>query len=307
MDDLMETDEELMDFTLAEAMEMTTFFKGLKGKSISQELCQEFATKFSSSPFRTGKSLIKGEQVQSWFLDKKKPKAAEVPVDDYVEHVDDYEEPVVPKRRGRKPKSKNTSSSLVVYKKYDACGYTRLPECAYDMPQRPRVSAAEMAKELTGLAFEALSAKDLAWYDVASFLNFRVLYTGELEVRVRFAGFGNEEDEWVNLKRGVRERSVPLEPSECVKLSVGDPVMCFREDEYLAVYGDSEVVEIQRNLHDITRCTCIFVVRYDLDKAEEKITLDKMCCRPNFTYNKNNNNDNTPSEIPLVESEEDRM
>lgn len=48
------------------------------------------------------------------------------------------------------------------------------------------------------------------------------------EVRVRFAGFGNEEDEWVNVKRGVRERSVPLEPSECVKLSVGDPVMCFR-------------------------------------------------------------------------------
>ncbi|XP_055827281.1 protein SAWADEE HOMEODOMAIN HOMOLOG 1 [Solanum dulcamara] len=296
MGDFMETEEELMDFTLAEAMEMTTMFKGLKEKPIGQELCKELATKFSSSSFRTGKSLIKWEQVQAWFLDKLKPKAVKAPVDDNVE-------PVVPRRRGRKPKSKNTSSSLVVYRKYDACGYTRLPDCAYDMPQRPRVSAAEMAKELTGLAFEALSAKDLAWYDVASFLNFRVLYTGELEVRVRFAGFGNEEDEWVNVKRGVRERSVPLEPSECDKLNVGDHVMCFREDEYLAVYGDAMVVEIQKNLHDNTRCTCIFVVRYDLDKAEEKLTLDKICCRPNFI----NNNNNTHSEIPQVESEEDMM
>lgn len=282
----METDEELMDFTLAEAMEMTTLLKGLKGRPISKELCQEFATKFSSSPFRTGKSLVNWKQVQTWFLDKQKPKAAKAKA-----QADDYVEPVAPRKRGRKPKSKSTSSSLVVYKKYDPCGYTRLPECAYDMPQRPKVPAAEMAKELTGLAFEALSAKDLAWYDVAAFLNFRVLYTGELEVRVRFAGFGNEEDEWVSVKRGIRERSIPLEPSECDRLNVGDLVMCFREDEYLAVYGDAMVVDIQKNPHDNTRCTCIFVVRYDLDQAEEKITLDKMCCRSNF-----NNNNNIPSE-----------
>lgn len=299
MADFMETEEEeeeeLVDFTLAEAMEMITLFKGLKGKPISLEFCQELATKFSSSPYRTGKSLIKWEQVQTWFLDKQKPKAAKAPVDDKVE-------PVVPRRRGRKPKSKKTSSSLVLYRKYDTCGYTRLPDCAYDMPQRPKVSAAEMAKELSGLAFEALSAKDLAWYDVASFLNFRVLYTGVLEVRVRFAGFGHEEDEWVNVKRGVRERSVPLEPSECGRLNVGDPVMCFREDEYLAVYGDAMVAEIQKNLHDNSRCTCIFVVRYDLDNAEEKVTLDKICCRPNFS-----SNNNLSSEIPQVGSEEDRM
>lgn len=274
MADFMETEEEFIDFTLAEAMEMTTLFKGLIEKPITLEFCQELATKFSSSPYRTGKSLIKWEQVHTWFLDRQKPKAVEAPVDNV--------EPVV-RRRGRKPKSKNTSSALVLSKKYTNGGYTRLPDCAYDMPQRPRVSAAEMGKELAGLAFEALSAKDLAWYDVGSFLNFRVLYSGELEVRVRFAGFGNEEDEWVNVKRGVRERSVPLEPSECGRLNVGDPVMCFREDEYLAVYGDAMVVEIQRQIHDITSCTCIIVVRYDLDNAEEKVTLDKICCRPNFS------------------------
>lgn len=45
---------------------------------------------------------------------------------------------------------------------------------------------------------------------------------------MRFAGFGNEEDEWVSVKRGIRERSIPLEPSECDRLNVGDLVMCFR-------------------------------------------------------------------------------
>ena len=48
------------------------------------------------------------------------------------------------------------------------------------------------------------------------------------EVRVRFAGFGKEDDEWVNVKRGVRVRSIPLEPSECHKVKVGDLVLCFQ-------------------------------------------------------------------------------
>lgn len=48
------------------------------------------------------------------------------------------------------------------------------------------------------------------------------------EVRVRFAGFGSEEDEWVNVEKGVRERSIPLEASECHRVKVGDLVLCFR-------------------------------------------------------------------------------
>lgn len=48
------------------------------------------------------------------------------------------------------------------------------------------------------------------------------------EVRVRFAGFGREDDEWVNVRRAVRDRSIPLEDSECHKLKVGDLVLCFQ-------------------------------------------------------------------------------
>ena len=48
------------------------------------------------------------------------------------------------------------------------------------------------------------------------------------EVRVRYHGFGAEEDEWVNVKKDVRERSIPLESSECQKVKVGDLVLCFQ-------------------------------------------------------------------------------
>ncbi|CAL5437709.1 unnamed protein product [Camellia sinensis] len=42
------------------------------------------------------------------------------------------------------------------------------------------------------------------------------------EVQVRFIGFGSEEDEWVNVKKAIREHSLPLEHSKCGKLEVGD-------------------------------------------------------------------------------------
>ncbi|KAG8380006.1 hypothetical protein BUALT_Bualt07G0148700 [Buddleja alternifolia] len=85
---------------------------------------------------------------------------------------------------------------------------------------------------------------------------------------------------YVSVKRAVRERSIPLEPSECDKVNVGDLVLCFREAENQALYGDAYIVEIERKLHDSNGCTCVFVVRYDFDNIEGRVTLDKICCRP---------------------------
>ena len=48
------------------------------------------------------------------------------------------------------------------------------------------------------------------------------------EVRVRFSGFSNDEDEWVNARNGIRERSIPLVASECHKVKVGDLALCYR-------------------------------------------------------------------------------
>ncbi|GFQ05662.1 protein sawadee homeodomain homolog 1 [Phtheirospermum japonicum] len=144
----------------------------------------------------------------------------------------------------------------------------------------PTISASEAAKVLPDLIFEAKSAKDSAWFDVASFLSYRVLCSGELVVRARFSGFGKEEDEWVSLKKAIRERSIPLENSECHKVNVGDLMLCYREADDATLYCDAHVVEIERKPHGSDECTCIFVVRYDHDNFEDKVTLGKLCCRP---------------------------
>ncbi|CAA2966088.1 protein SAWADEE HOMEODOMAIN HOMOLOG 1-like isoform X1 [Olea europaea var. sylvestris] len=139
------------------------------------------------------------------------------------------------------------------------------------------------------LEFEALSSKDGAWYDVETFLSHRLLSSGEVESLVRYVGLGAEEDEWVNVRNCVRERSVPLEDSECQKVKVGDLVVCFQERRDQARYYDAHVIEIRRRLHDIRGCRCIFMIQYDHDKIEEEVRLRRLCCRPSM----------------LVESEED--
>lgn len=49
-----------------------------------------------------------------------------------------------------------------------------------------------------------------------------------------------------------------------------DGVMAFitQERQDHALYFDAYVVEIQRRLHDIGGCRCIFVVRYEHDHYE---------------------------------------
>ncbi|XP_028082465.1 protein SAWADEE HOMEODOMAIN HOMOLOG 1-like isoform X2 [Camellia sinensis] len=235
-----EMDDDLPEFTLAEIMEMEGKFKEVGEKSLSQDFCQELVASFNCSKHRTGKSAIGWEQVQSWFLDKQREVEAKVTTSPFAPK--EFNSPLTP-----------------------------------ESPQKPK---AERIAGLSELVFEAKSAKDWAWYDVASFLNYRIVSSGELEVRVRFAGFRYEEDEWVNVKRGIRERSIPLEPSECHQVKVGDLVLCFRENEDLAIYCDAYIVQIQRRVHDATGCKCIFVVRYDYDDAEAKVPLTRLCCRP---------------------------
>ncbi|XP_028798276.1 protein SAWADEE HOMEODOMAIN HOMOLOG 1 [Neltuma alba] len=130
------------------------------------------------------------------------------------------------------------------------------------------------------LEFEARSSKDGAWYDVEKFIAHRFLSTGEAEVRVRFIGFGAEEDEWVNIKNAVRERSVPLENTECSNLKVGDLVLCFQERRDQAIYYDARILEIQRKIHDIRGCRCLFLIRYDHDNSEDRVRLRRLCRRP---------------------------
>ncbi|KAI4379928.1 hypothetical protein MLD38_006165 [Melastoma candidum] len=118
--------------------------------------------------------------------------------------------------------------------------------------------------------FEAKSSKDGAWYDVDMFLAHRFIIDGDVNVRIRFVGFGSEEDEWVNLKTPVRERSIPLENSDCKKVKPGNLVLCFQERRDMARYYDACILEIQRRVHDIRGCRCLFLIRYDQDNSDTR-------------------------------------
>ncbi|KAK6148811.1 hypothetical protein DH2020_016336 [Rehmannia glutinosa] len=247
----MEIEDDLPEFTLAEIIEMEKLFKKMRDKPISQEFCQGFRPSSGISILLHTLFVFLILQVQSWFQDKlTASEAAVIPTSDDKGNVD--------------------SKVALVEKRTKAT----------------TISASEAAKELPDLLFEAKSAKDYAWFDVGSFLTYRVLNSGELVVRVRFAGFGKEEDEWVSLKRAIRERSIPLEHSECHKVSVGDLVLCYRAAEDDALYCDAYVVEIERKSHGGDRCTCIFVVRYDHDNVEGKVPIDYLCCRPTKSVSK---------------------
>lgn len=65
-------------------------------------------------------------------------------------------------------------------------------------------------------------------YDVSAFITKRDSESGEPEVKVRFAGFGSEEDEWVNIATAIRQRSLPCETTECVAVLPGDLILCFQ-------------------------------------------------------------------------------
>lgn len=69
---------------------------------------------------------------------------------------------------------------------------------------------------------------------------------GFQEVLVRFAGFGPEEDEWVNVRKLVRQRSLPCESSECVAVLPGDLILCFQVRVGHFVYIE---VAISSNVH----------------------------------------------------------
>ncbi|KAK2971136.1 hypothetical protein RJ640_008560 [Escallonia rubra] len=245
------TGDDTPEFTLAEIMEMENFYKELGEKSLSWEFCRELAITFSGSTHRTGKSAIKGEQVQDWFQDKQRKLAAKFALGEVVAPSD-----------ATLTKNAPDNFSLLSLKEL---ADSRKRKSAAEILQKPK---GERVAELSELIFEALSSKDCAWYDVGAFLNYRVLSSGELEARVRFAGFRNVEDEWVNVRRAVRERSIPLEPSECHRVKAGDLVLCFRESDDNALYCDAYILEVQRLMHEVTDCSCIFVVRYALDNVE---------------------------------------
>ncbi|PHT57283.1 hypothetical protein CQW23_05769 [Capsicum baccatum] len=82
----------------------------------------------------------------------------------------------------------------------------------------------------------------------------------EKEVLVWFAGFGAEEDEWVNVRKRVRQRSLPCEASESVTVRPTDVILRFQERKDQTLYYDAHFLDAQRCRHDVRGITFLYVV-----------------------------------------------
>ncbi|KAM1041716.1 hypothetical protein TB2_030411 [Malus domestica] len=229
----------------------------------SREVLMAVADKFSESLERKGKITVQMKQVWNWFQNRRYAIRAK---------------------------------SSKVLGKLDVSPMSRDDSAAArNVPQGPQQIAAPVhvpsvpgsgkgASENAIFEFEAKSGRDGAWYDVANFLSHKNLETVNPEVLVRFAGFGPEEDEWVNVRKHVRQRSLPCESSECVAVLPGDLILCFQEGKEQALYFDAHVLDAQRRRHDVRGCRCRFLVRYVHDQSEEIVPLRKVCRRPETDY-----------------------
>ncbi|KAK1370119.1 SAWADEE domain-containing protein [Heracleum sosnowskyi] len=142
--------------------------------------------------------------------------------------------------------------------------------------------AGDSEHDYSKLKFEARSSKDGAWYDVEKFVTYRNSRSKQTEARVRFVGYGPEDDEWLNVKESIRECSLGIDHSECQILKPGVHVVCFQEKNDFAKYYDAHIVDIKRKMHDARGCRCDFRIRYNHDNVEETVDLNRLYRRPEF-------------------------
>jgi len=235
-------------FTKKEVEQMEKALEEIKGATPAQDVVQSLAEKFNAAPERAGKVPVQAKQVLGWFNHKRRPQKA---------------------KGDLMPMTSNSTPSPL-----NDCPAKSATANSDKVPSEKEPSDAPEWE------FEARSSKDGAWYDVATFLTHRILESGEPEVRVRFAGFGAEEDEWVNVRKAVRLRSLPCEATDCVAIKPGDLILCFREGKEQSIYFDAHVLDVQRKRHDVRGCRCRFLIRYDHDQAEERVPLRRVYRRP---------------------------
>nr|XP_009801162.1 PREDICTED: protein SAWADEE HOMEODOMAIN HOMOLOG 1-like isoform X1 [Nicotiana sylvestris] len=235
-------------FSQTEIEKMENLINESSEQVCDPEFCKKVAKTFMRSQGRAGKPIVKWTEVQTWFQNKLQCCSS---------------------------KDNSAEANQKLPDVTERCALDKANESSHTAEGQKVPSQSE-------LEFEARSSRDGAWYDVDSFISHRFLNSGEPEALVRFVSLGSEEDEWVNIRKAVRERSVTLENSECNKLKVGDLVLCFQEGKNQSKYLEAHVIEIQKRLHDIRGCRCLFVIRYGRDDTEETVRLRRLCVRPSI-------------------------
>ncbi|KAL3631444.1 hypothetical protein CASFOL_024428 [Castilleja foliolosa] len=274
-------------FNSVEVGEMDAMLQAHNNQVPNREILDALAHRFSISTDRAGKVEVTAKQVWNWFQNRRYAIRAKASRTSVFEQASVNGQTIVrtvaqtpipqpqPPPQYRPPQPQSTPSTTV----------RSMPHVPIPIPAPSTAqTAGRNASENLQMEFEAKSARDGAWYDVASFLSHRSLETGEPDALVRFAGFGSEEDEWVNIRKHVRQRSLPCESSECVIVLPGDLILCFQEGKEQALYFDAHVLDSQRRRHDVRGCRCRFLVRYDHDESEEIVPLRKICRRPETDF-----------------------
>ncbi|KAJ1289228.1 hypothetical protein BS78_02G148300 [Paspalum vaginatum] len=260
-------------FLPSEVAEMEARLQQLNNGIPSRAVLQALADKFSATPERAGKVSIQPKQVWNWFQNRRYSHRAKT--------TKATPPPPLP------PAAKMTPSGADHHQHAANPSAFRAAHTSPAAAMHHGSSTSTVKSPVEGgvqVEFEAKSARDGAWYDVAVFLSHRFFESGDPEVRVRFSGFGAEEDEWINVRKCVRQRSLPCEATECVAVLPGDLILCFQEGKEQALYFDARVLDAQRRRHDIRGCRCRFLVRYDHDSSEEIVPLRKVCRRPETDY-----------------------
>ncbi|XP_022848451.1 protein SAWADEE HOMEODOMAIN HOMOLOG 2 isoform X1 [Olea europaea var. sylvestris] len=279
-------------FNHAEVSEMEAILQAHNCAVPAREILEALAQKFSASAERSGVVEVTVKQVWNWFQNRRyavraKASKTTVPAQMNMPQEDHTAARIAPQT----PQTQPAPSAPV----------KSMPQVPHPITAPSGQSAGKTASDNSQLEFEAKSARDGAWfllvndndflshvfllrYDVATFLSHRSLETGDPEVLVRFSGFGPEEDEWVNVLKNVRQRSLPCESSECAAVLQGDLILCFQEGKEQALYFDARVLDAQRRRHDVRGCRCRFLVRYEHDQSEEIVPLRKICRRPETDY-----------------------
>ncbi|KAJ0744340.1 putative transcription factor homeobox-WOX family [Helianthus annuus] len=282
-------------FTQAEGIaEMEAILQAHKTAMPERQVLVSLAEKFSKSEERAGKIEVQMKQVWNWFQNRRyaiRAKAAKAPGNLNATQMVHDSSMVKGVPQVTQPHAAAAAASVNVRSFPQAPQHPTVPSASVrTFPQAPQqppafsVQSVGRVADNSQMEFEAKSARDGAWYDVSTFISHRSLETGDPEVFVRFAGFGAEEDEWVNVRKNVRQRSLPCEASECVAVLPADLILCFQEGKEQALYFDAHVLDAQRRRHDVRGCRCRFLVRYDHDQSEEIVALRKICRRPETDY-----------------------
>ncbi|KAI5076367.1 hypothetical protein GOP47_0008432 [Adiantum capillus-veneris] len=239
-----------------EVNKLLSLWEDCKISGPPNEVLQDLVEKFSKAREQDGKGCVNRRQVLQWFQNRRW-----------------YVRKQAEKQLGRLSDKESFSERT----------QTTITPLSDDLDVATPTTPPSDEIDMSTVEFEAKSSKDGAWYDVRTFLEHRMLDSGP-EVRVRFAGYGPEDDEWVDVRSAVRQRSLACEESDCTSIFRGDMVLCFLEGTKQALFYDAYVIDIERRKHDIRGCRCRFLVQYEHNGSMGILPLRKLCRRPEHEY-----------------------